>query len=237
MSNPNFDLTKFDYAPWYTGSGMDTDANVGKYAKSIDVTGVNGNATPMIDTLKDKIFALQQYVAEYTIAHDRMYRANADNTQAIKATASGDALDNSSENKLILSQLKTNINIAVRDINATIAEITPMGDGNRMAMDSNVMKLLQINQELQDTYVEMEDKAQAPILLEGNYQAAKIKTSANFYTYIFYLLFAIFIFVSLIIIYRNPEAGNLDMFILVLAVIIIIYYLYDYYVKKKRSKK
>ena len=147
MSNPNFDLTKFDYAPWYAGRDNGTHANVGKHSRLLeDVIGVNGNGTPMLDNLKDNIAELKTLVKKYTVYHDKIYRANADDTQEIAATASSDALNNSAENQLILTQLKTDINVLTRDINATISQITQLGEGNRMAIDSNVTKLLQINQ-------------------------------------------------------------------------------------------
>jgi hypothetical protein len=48
-------------------------------------------------------------------------------------------------------------------------------------------------------------------------------------------LCAIFVLGALIHIFKNPEVENLDMFILVLAVIILAYYVYDYFYVKKSA--
>jgi hypothetical protein len=74
-----------------------------------------------------------------------------------------------------------------------------------------------------------------PAKLDGNYEMSEIIQKSNFFKYILYLFFAIFVVACLGLLYFFPTAAYLDMFIMILAAIIIIYYSYDYF--ENRNKK
>jgi hypothetical protein len=123
----------------------------------------------------------------------------------------------------------------INEINDLIASTLPSMNDNIEKKDSNKEMLLnQVNQ-LKITYNKLMEDLKKPISLDGTYQVSVIQAHSNFSKYILYLLFAIFIVGSLIYIFKNPEVGNLDMFIMVLAVFIFIYYTYEFIKYSRRS--
>jgi len=122
-----------------------------------------------------------------------------------------------------------------------VNNILPNGKSYKSAMESNAERLIQTMNTLEQTLVALDEKRKHiaennpeydPVLLEGKFQNATLDTNTRFYKYGMYLIFAIFITISVIYIYFNPEETSLDMFMLIFAIFILIYYIYDY-IKKK----
>ena len=132
----------------------------------------------------------------------------------------------------ILNTKRSFIINELNNINSLINRISPRIDENRTKINSNVSKLINTFNVMNVEFDKLEAELEKPIELNGHYEMSKMKTSSNYGNYIMFLLFAIFIIGCLIYIYKNPEGGNLDMFILGLALIILAYYLYEYYVTK-----
>ena len=132
----------------------------------------------------------------------------------------------------ILNTKRSFIISEINNINSLINRISPRLDENRTKINSNVSKLINTFNVMNVEFDKLETELEKPVELNGHYEISKMKTSANYGNYIMFLLFAIFIIGCLIYIYKNPEGGNLDMFILGLALIILAYYLYEYYVTK-----
>jgi hypothetical protein len=176
---------------------------------------------------------LEEKMKLYQNFHDMIYRPIQYADEHAINPAEMDSLK--AEAKRKINSLQIDIKQLTLDINTLISNILPKGDNNKMAMDNNVASLVTKNQEMQYLYDKLQEHLAEPLKLEGEYEVSKIKTKSIFLTYMFYLIFAIFIVFCLILIYKKPESGNLDMFILALAVIIFVYYLYQHYVKYKRS--
>jgi len=123
----------------------------------------------------------------------------------------------------------------INEINELIMSTLPTKNDNIKYKDLNTQILLDQVNELKKTYEKLLEDLNKPIQLEGTYQVSKIQTASNYSRYILYLLFAIFIVGSLIYIFKNPEVGNLDMFIMVLAIIIFIYYIHEFIQYVRRS--
>jgi hypothetical protein len=123
----------------------------------------------------------------------------------------------------------------INKIKDLIASTFPAMKDNNTYKESNVQNLLDQVNELKLTYEELQEDLKKPVELDGTYEASKIQVESNFSRYILYLLFTIFIVGSLVYIFRNPEVGNLDMFIMALAIIIILYYIYEYIQSLRRS--
>ncbi len=199
----------------------------------------SGNGQPSIDIINAKIADLKQKIDQYKIQHDLIFNPDEDTDVTYLAAQVSDSSTNahftdSSGNKN-LSSLQTDINQLISDINTRIANIAPNSENNKAAMELNVAKLIAQNHAVLALYANngpFKEAMNDPSKLEAEYEVAQVKITSNFNMYVFYLLFTIFIVVCLIYIYRNPESGNLDMFILVLAVIIFSYQIYDHYFRK-----
>ena len=123
----------------------------------------------------------------------------------------------------------------INDITTLIYSTYPLKKDNITYKNSKIAPLLSQLNKLKTTYAELAVDLQKPVELEGNYEVSKIQVASNYSHFILFLLCTVFISVSLVYIFKNPEVGNLDMFILGLAVIILIYYIYEYIQKKRRS--
>jgi len=138
-------------------------------------------------------------------------------------------------------QMRNDLTREINNIKVLVNNILPNGKSYKSAMESNAERLIQTMNTLEQTLVALDEKRKHiaennpeydPVLLEGKFQNATLDTNTRFYKYGMYLIFAIFITISVIYIYFNPEETSLDMFMLIFAIFILIYYIYDY-IKKK----
>ena len=134
-----------------------------------------------------------------------------------------------------IAELDAQITQKINALNSLVSKVAPKGTANRAAIDANYTNILAQYTEMKSKYDELLTELQNPELLKGNYEVAQLTTNTKYFTYILYIFFTIFIIGCLIYLYMFPEAGNLDMFILALAVIIIVYYTYDVLLKKYRK--
>jgi hypothetical protein len=103
-------------------------------------------------------------------------------------------------------------------------------------VNSLVEPLLAKLTEAQNAYEDLVEEIKIPNYFEASRESAHIKANASFNQYIWYLLFIIIFMIALFFILKNPESGNLDMYMLVFCGCIIGYYGYQYYVMKQRMK-
>jgi len=134
-------------------------------------------------------------------------------------------------------EMRDAIILEINEINTLINNILPMIKTNKAQTDASVLSFLNDFEKMNAEFKALAIELNKPIELEGNYEMTRIKTTANFGHYVLFLICTIFIFGCLIYVFNNPEVGNIDLFILALAVIILAYYLYMYIVMKMRQKK
>lgn len=123
----------------------------------------------------------------------------------------------------------------ITDVNNLLNSILPKQGDNQFNMDSNIAPLLKQMEELKVTSAELKKLDEIPDLFDANFEITKLTTTSNFNKYILYFLFAAFVVGCLAYITQNPDSGNLDMFILALAILILVYYVYEYLQLKKRG--
>lgn len=123
----------------------------------------------------------------------------------------------------------------IDDITELIQSTYPDEKDNKKYTNDNIAPFLRQFNNLKHTYAKLDEQLKKPLLLEGNYEISTIKVESRFSYYMLYIIFTLFIIGSLFIIFKNPEVGNLDTFILILAVMIIIYYIYEYIQMRKRK--
>jgi hypothetical protein len=121
-------------------------------------------------------------------------------------------------------------------INLLINQILPVTDANKTLADASVLTFLNEYQQLNDNFNVLVAELKKPMELDASYEVSHIKTESNFDHYILYMVGALFFVGSLIYILINPEVGNLDLFILALAILILAYHLYVYISQKIRQK-
>ena len=138
---------------------------------------------------------------------------------------------------------RDDIYLEINEIKNLVKKTLPSKVTNEAAIDSNVLKINKTIVQLENAITELDRKTTEaytnnpnydPEILEGNYQHSTLYSNSKFYHYSAYILFSIFIIVSLIYIYINPTETSLDIFILALSLLILVYYIYDYV---KRGKK
>jgi hypothetical protein len=134
-----------------------------------------------------------------------------------------------------LSEMRDDIIAELDEINSLIISTNSTMADNIIYKDRNSPVLLAQIMELKSTFDELKEDLQAPVLLDGNYEMTTIRVASKYGNYVLYLLLTLFMVGSLLYIFKNPEVGNLDMFILVLAVIIFVYYIYEYIQNRKRK--
>jgi hypothetical protein len=122
------------------------------------------------------------------------------------------------------------------EINAIINHILPLTGAYKSQTDASVTTFLNQFEQMNAECQVLNDALKIPSELDGKYQASHIETASNFSHYILFIILAIFFLGSLIYILKNPDVGNLDLFILALAIVILSYYLYRYIVQKMRQK-
>ena len=140
-------------------------------------------------------------------------------------------------NKKERENMDRDILFKINDINTMLKNIDPKKKDNITFKDQNKEALLAELNQLKRTFYKLKRELKKPVLLEGNYEVSKLKTDGIYSNFILFILIAIFVIGSLVFIVINPEVGNLDMFMLGLAILIIIYYMYEYYTMKKRIGK
>ena len=135
-----------------------------------------------------------------------------------------------------LSVFRDDILNDLSDLNTLIHNTDRSVADNIKAKERNSPILLAQFIELKKTFDELQEDLKEPILLDGNYEMTTLNVDSNYGRYLLFFLFTVFMIGSLIYIFKNPEVGNLDMFILVLAVIIFVYYIYEYIQDRKKNK-
>jgi hypothetical protein len=138
-----------------------------------------------------------------------------------------------SNNKLVIR--RDTILQEMADVNKLLNSILPKQDDNQFNLNSNIAPLLKQIEELKVTSAELKTLDELPDLFDANFEITKLTTTSNFNKYILYFLFAAFVVGCLAYITQNPDSGNLDMFILALAILILVYYVYEYLKNKRRS--
>jgi hypothetical protein len=139
--------------------------------------------------------------------------------------------------QITLNSLYTQINTNAMSLTSLIEQVMPIGNGNRAKVDASVANLLEKIDEMQKTYHDFNTLLiDEPSKLDGNYELSNIKTNSNFFKYILYLFFAIFVIGCLSLLHFFPSSAYLDMFIMALAAIIIVYYGYDYFENRNNTK-
>ena len=172
-----------------------------------------------------------------TVAVLNTASAIADTDSDVVTTIGTDFMAIKTAQKTALDELYGRIVQKIMALNSLVEKIAPKGTSNRAAIDANYANLLTQYHEMTKQYEELNTELNNKTdLLKGNYEVAQLSTTTNFLTYILYIFFAIFIIGCLIYVYMFPEAGNLDMFILALAVIILVYYIYEIILEKYRKK-
>jgi hypothetical protein len=138
-------------------------------------------------------------------------------------------------------QMRNDLTTEINNIKNLVGNILPSKDNYKSAMTSNANKLIQLMNTFEQSIVDLDNKRQHIIennpeydheILEGKFQNSTLDTNTQFYKYSMYLIFAVFITISMIYIYLNPEETSLDMFMLAFALFILMYYIYDYFKRK-----
>ena len=134
-----------------------------------------------------------------------------------------------------LSELRDDIIADLNELNSLIKSTNPTVADNIKYKERNSPILLDQFMQLKSTFDELQEHLKEPILMDGNYEMTSIRVVSKYGNYVLYLLLTLFMIGSLFYIFKNPEVGNLDMFILALAVIIFVYYIYEYIQERKRK--
>ncbi len=134
-----------------------------------------------------------------------------------------------------LSVMSDEILIELNELKRLIKSTENSVENNINHKDSNIPILLSHFEQLKTTYEELQKDLQKPIELDGNYEMTSIRVSSKYSNYLLFLLITLFMIGSLIYIFKNPEVGNLDMFIIAVAIIIFVYYIYEYIQARKRK--
>ena len=126
------------------------------------------------------------------------------------------------------------INSKALAIKNALTQISPQENTNRAAVQANAATLVAKIGEMQAAFNALNNDTSGNSIiteLDGNYEVADVKTKSKFMKNMFYILFAIFVVVCLVMINLSPTEGKLDKFIMALGVIILVYYIYDYFAK------
>ena len=117
-----------------------------------------------------------------------------------------------------------------------INNVSPKVIENNTLKDTNITKLLETLAQSKTTYAALVEEAKIPDFYTDMNETANIKANSNFSQYVLYLIFTIFFLIGLFFVLKNPEAGSLDILMLVLGLGVLLYYGYEYYMKKQRTK-
>jgi hypothetical protein len=199
-----YDVNKFDYSPWYSGNGPDITSN---------------NNEPSIRRIQEKITAMKGLMDYYREQYEIIYEPE-------------NLVNITDDNKEFLNTLNADITQLAEEINMLINKVLVNDPKNKALMERKVSTLLKKNDNLQNLYGDIMVKQEELNTLDASYHDTHTKSESNFYIYLYYFFLVVFIFGSLLYILKNPQDGNLDMFILGLGIIIFAYYIYDYYFVK-----
>jgi len=177
---------------------------------------MNNAREPTIDDIKERITKL----------NDKMLSYDKSTNYAIETSSTKYAKNKIIDDKL-LREAK-NIKILIDNLGPKMQQFNSFSNANYGALNQRI-------NELNDTFINLNINLKIPDLFDGNFETSQIESTSNFNKYILYFIFAIFIIGCLIYITKNPEAGNIDMFILALAILILAYYLYEYITTKKKN--
>lgn len=134
-----------------------------------------------------------------------------------------------------LDAMRDTILIKINRLNDLINKILPIAVDNKAQADSSVLKILNEFNQMNTEFNELVEDLKKPSELDANYEISRIKTASNFSKYLLFFILMLLVIGCLVYIFKNPEAGNLDMFILGLAIIIFVYYIYQYIMQKGRQ--
>jgi hypothetical protein len=129
-----------------------------------------------------------------------------------------------------------NIYQQIKDIQTLIQNVSPKVVENNTLKDLNITALLAKLAHAQRTYADLLEEININESYIASNETENLKANSNFNKYVLYLIFTILFLVGLIFVLKNPEAGNLDILMLILGLGILLYYGYEYYVIKQRSK-
>ena len=139
--------------------------------------------------------------------------------------------------RITLESISAQLNSDITNLRTLIKQVVPKANANRARVDAGVGTLLAKIDEMQDVFNEYKQLViDEPAQFDDNYENSKIKTKSNFFKYILYLFFAIFVIGSLCLLHFFPSSAYLDMFIMALAGVIIVYYGYDYFENRNNTK-
>jgi len=143
-------------------------------------------------------------------------------------------ISRTSDEQTIMDRANQNLESDAQRIRDLILGLEPKRDGNYVEMENRAPLLLTQLNKMMKKYELAKNTVYADPL-DGPHEVAQIKTDANFYAYVLSGICFVFVLGALMYIFKNPEVKNLDMFILVLAVIILAYYGYDYFYVRKSA--
>lgn len=143
---------------------------------------------------------------------------------------------NKNNQRQYLQNKNDSISQEIRNIHRLLQNVVPKIEDNNTLKDKNIPILLAKLAESQATYADLVEHSLIPNYFDASNEETKINAESNFNQYVLYLIFIIFFMIGLFFVLKNPEAGNLDMLMLILAIYILLYYVYQYYVMKSQSK-
>lgn len=180
---------------------------------------------PTITDIKDRIADLNKQIMFYKSEYGGQSLPAARQSNRPKLGTSASAL-----------QLREAIYNQISNIKILIDNVLPKMHDNIYEKNSSILPLLKKIQELRVTYAALVEEAKIPDYHRASNESTHIKANADFNQYAWYLLFMIFFLIAFFFILKNPESGNLDIFMLVLSGGVIVYYVYQYYDKWRRMK-
>ena len=133
-------------------------------------------------------------------------------------------------------QLREAIYNQISNIRILIDNVLPKMHDNIYEKNSSVLPLLNKIQELHMSYAALVEEAKIPDYFTASKESAHIKANSDFNQYAWYLLFTILFLIAFFFILKNPESGNLDIFMLALSGGVVVYYVYQYYDTWRRSQ-
>jgi hypothetical protein len=135
-----------------------------------------------------------------------------------------------------VNQMRLSIDNQIRNIQTLLKNVAPKMKDNISKKEELVAPLLATLAEAKTTYAALVEEAKIPDFYSAGNEVAKIKATAGFNKYVWYLIFTVLFLIAMAMVLKNPEAGRLDMVMLVLGLAIVVYYVYQYYDKWQRTK-
>ena len=172
---------------------------------------------PIVIDIKHKMNELSTKMNDYVTAHNEY-------TRSLKRSST-----TATVTKEQLEKMDIEI-VGLRDeIYELLGNILPYGIQNQRVMQTNKTDLFAKVNELKDKYTLLKAQLNEPIKYEDEYQDSSIKYDSSFYHYIAYFLITLIIIVCVFLIYSSTDGSNIDLFIVVLALIVGGYHLYSHY--------